>query len=88
MLFNGFYWLASRCSDNYPIHANFSVHNVRNVSDVDYGVSSDNMCSSGVDGVYADKTKDICAVRPIVTLKSDSIDISTNYSVEGKWKLK
>ena len=28
------------------------------------------------------------AVRPIVTLKSDIIDVSTNYSTEGKWKLK
>ena len=29
-----------------------------------------------------------CAVRPVVTLKSNVIDINTDYDTEKEWKLK
>ena len=44
--------------------------------------------SYGYDSYMSDSTGSSFAVRPVVTLKSDVIDVSTNYSTEGEWKLK
>ena len=82
MLFNGDYWLASRCNNPSSGFANFSVRSVNGdrtrPNDLCYGHSS---------GLSVNEYS-YYAVRPVVTLKSDIIDVSTNYSTEGKWKLK
>jgi hypothetical protein len=82
MLFNGNYWLASRCIVTSYNQAYFDVRSVDG-DDTDayylcYGYSSN----------FNEIARSSCAVRPVVTLKSDIIDVSTNYSTEGKWKLK
>ena len=81
MLFNGNYWLASRCFYIYSSYAGFNVRRV----DGDYA-NSGSLC--GGHSSYMSEFASTCAVRPVVTLKSDIIDVSTNYSTEGEWKLK
>ena len=82
MLFNGNYWLASRCIDNYSSSAYFHVRGV-------YGdnAHAGNLCIGGSSYLNG-YTNSYFAVRPVVTLKSDIIDVSTNYSTEREWKLK
>ena len=82
MLFNGNYWLASRCVYAGPSNAYFSVRYV-------YGdnTNKNNLCN-GDSSRLNEFACSLYAVRPVVTLKSDIIDVSTNYSTEGKWKLK
>ena len=82
MLFNGSYWLASRCIHPSSDRAYF---NVRRVNGDDASASC--LCDGRSDGLIGDTISNY-AVRPVVTLKSDIIDVSTNYSTEGKWKLK
>ena len=82
MLFNGNYWLASRCIYNGLSDADFSVCDVYGDNTNTYG-----LCS-GYSSYLYENTCSFCAVRPVVTLKSDIIDVSTNYSTEGEWKLK
>lgn len=82
MLFNGNYWLASRCVDADSSYARFHVRDVYG----DYAYT-DSLCGSDRSHFYGG-TNDYLAVRPVVTLKSDIIDVSTNYSTEGEWKLK
>lgn len=82
MLFNGNYWLASRCIDPYSSYAYFFVRNVYR----DYA-SKSYLCLGYSSYLYESTYSDY-AVRPVVTLKSDIIDVSTNYSTEGEWKLK
>ena len=77
------YWLASRC-----VHANSSgaAFHVRFVNSSD--VNTNTLCigySSGL-GEY---TISIYAVRPLVSLKSEVIDIDAGYNeATGGWKLK
>ena len=82
MLFNGNYWLASRCVNTISNNAGFFVRRV-------YGDGTDalTLCYGVSYGFYVDAYSDV-AVRPVVTLKSDIIDVNTNYSTEGEWKLK
>ncbi len=82
MLFNGNYWLASRCVNTISNNAGFLVRRV-------YGDGTDalTLCYGVSYGFYVDAYSDV-AVRPVVTLKSDIIDVNTNYSTEGEWKLK
>ena len=82
MLFNGNYWLASRCVNTISNNAGFLVRRV-------YGDGTDalTLCYGVSYGLYVDAYSDV-AVRPVVTLKSDIIDVNTNYSTEGEWKLK
>ena len=82
MLFNGNYWLASRCINANSSDAYFNVRFVyrddTNANYVSYGNSS----------YLLEFSFSAYAVRPVVTLKSDIIDVSTNYSTDGEWKLK
>ena len=82
MLFNGNYWLASRCIDTSFSNAHFNVRIVGGAY-----ASTNSLCYGNSSRLYeyADSSY---AVRPVVTLKSDIIDVSTNYSTEGEWKLK
>ena len=82
MLFNGNYWLASRCiftnsSDSY--------FRVRSVGGSDANASS--LCIGHSSGLN-ENTDSNCAVRPIIILKSNVIDTNTNYETEGHWNLK
>lgn len=82
MLFNGNYWLASRCIYTGSDYADFDVRYV-------YGDSTGayDLCSGNSSSLVGNTNGDF-AVRPVVTLKSDIIDVSTSYSTEGEWKLK
>ena len=84
MLFNGNYLLASRCINPDSGVADFLV---RLVCGDDSGAGASFLCSGNSSGLY-ESTSSSYAVRPVVTLKSDIIDVSTNYSTEGEWKLK
>ena len=82
MLFNGIYWLASRCIASYSSGGRFHVRLV-NDGDADadylcYGYSSD----------LNEGANSHSAVRPIVILKSNVIDTNTNYETEEHWNLK
>ena len=82
MLFNGNYWLASRCFSTYSSYSNFYVRNVYVSSTLAhslcYGDSSD----------LHEYARSLFAVRPIVILKSNVIDTNTNYETEEHWNLK
>jgi len=82
ILINSNYWLASRCIHTYSSFAYFSVRYVNGVT-----ADTNGLCNGKSSGLieYASSRS---AVRPVVTLKSDIIDVSTNYSTEGEWKLK
>ena len=82
MLFNGNYWLASRCNISDSSSAHFGVRNVNGDK-----ASAESLCNT-LSSYFGERTYSEYAVRPVVTLKSDIIDVSTNYSTEGKWKLK
>ena len=82
MLFNGNYWLASRCINTGSSFASFNGRRVYGDHTGPYGLCYGE--SSSLD----EHTDTPNAVRPVVTLKSDIIDVSTNYSTEGEWKLK
>lgn len=86
LLFNGNYWLASRClnnSNDTNIHTNY--FNVRVVTNK--GLDACNLCYGTNSNLY-ENTYYIYAIRPIVTLKYDVIDTNTNYEKEGHWNLK
>lgn len=82
MLFSEYYWIASRCIHTFSDYVDFSVHRVDNNYPDAYILCRGNS-SNFYEWIYSDY-----AVRPVVTIKSDIIDISTNYSTEGEWKLK
>ena len=83
MLFNGIYWLASRCINPYSGRgSNFRVRYVRGSS------TSANALCDGVRSRLAESTVSDYAVRPIVILKSNVIDTNTNYETEKHWNLK
>ena len=82
MLFNGNYWLASRCIYSYSSNSYFSV---REVGD---SVASGSNLFYGASSTLSELTNSGFAVRPIVILKSNVIDTNTNYETEGHWNLK
>ena len=82
MLFNENYWLASRCIKTGSSGANFIVRCVYRDN-----TNRCNLCDCGSSGLSENSSSSL-AVRPVVTLKSDIIDVSTNYSTEREWKLK
>ncbi len=82
ILFNGNYWLASRCVNTDSSSANFCVRLVCS------GRMGTSYLCSGYSFRLGEYAGFYSAVRPVVTLKSDIIDVSTNYSTEGEWKLK
>ena len=82
MLFNGIYWLASRCIDTNSSNSYF---NVRLVDDSDS--YADYLCYGNRSDLN-EGANSHCAVRPIVILKSNVIDTNTNYETEEHWNLK
>ena len=84
MLFPGnYYWLASRCVHASSSSANFHVRGV-NSSDVD-----GNRLCIGVSPLLHEYTISNCAVRPLVSLKSEVINIDAGYNkTNGGWELK
>ena len=84
MLFTGNnYWLASRCVNPSSSRANFRVRGVYG-SDV-YG----NYLCGGISSDLNEIPYSIFAVRPLVSLKSEVIDIDAGYNeATGGWKLK
>lgn len=83
MLFNEPYWLASRCISYGSKEAGFYACHVGYGGRTNYAC----LCIGNTSNVLENTWYDF-AVRPVVTLKSDIIDVSTNYSTEGEWKLK
>ena len=83
MLFNEPYWLASRCISCGSKEAGFYACHVGYGGRTNYAC----LCIGNTSNVLENTWYDF-AVRPVVTLKSDIIDVSTNYSTEGEWKLK
>ena len=82
MLFDENYWLSSRC-----LYANSTVGNFY-VYMINYGdVDARRVCYSN-SSEWGNHEQDIYTVRPVVTLKSDVIDINTDYNAEREWKLK
>ena len=83
--FNGRYWLASRGINNYSDS---------NGNDVDVltvgsnGTGGYALCYGGTSNLGEGTASTNYAVRPIVILKSNVIDTSTNYETEGHWNLK
>ena len=84
MLFTGnYYWLASRCVYPYSSYARFYV---RFVDGTD--VNSNFLCN-GYSSTLFEFPFSNCAVRPLVSLKSEVIDIDAGYNeATGGWKLK
>ena len=81
MLFTGnIYWLASCC---VVTNSDFVSFRVRNVTGSD--VRSNILCS-GYNPSLSEYPRDDSAVRPLVTIKSEVIDIDAGYN--GVWKLK
>ena len=82
MLFNGNYWLASRCIDAYSGSSGFDVRYVFGSN-----ASATYFCG-GFSSNLSQYPLSPCAVRPIVILKSNVIDTNTNYETEEHWNLK
>ena len=84
MLFTGNnYWLASRCVYGNSSAANF---NVRGVSSS--RVDANYLCY-GNSLFLLEDANSLCAVRPLVSLKSEVLDIDAGYNeATGGWKLK
>lgn len=85
ILFNGKYWLASRCINT---GTNFTEYRVCYV--VGDNAISNALCSDNDDfgSCLAQHSYTFFAVRPVVTLKSNVIDISTPYDESTGWSLK
>ena len=78
------YWLASRCVS--PVYSNEARFEVRGVSSS--GVNSYSMCNANSSYMLG-STRSFGAVRPLVSLKSEVIDIDAGYNeATGGWKLK
>ena len=84
MLFTGNnYWLASRCVVTYSSYAYFYVRYVDSSA-----VSAYNLCA-GYSSHLSGGTASSFAVRPLVSLKSEVLDIDAGYNeATGGWKLK
>ena len=83
MLFTGNnYWLASYCVNTYSSIAAFNVRIVSTSS-----VSAFRLCD-GASSHLTERARSIYAVRPLVSLKSEVIDIDAGYDETTGWKLK
>ena len=82
MLFNGNYWVASRCITTNSSGSYFLVRYVYASSANAYG-----LCN-GFSSYLVEYADGNYAVRPIVILKSNVIDTNTNYETEEHWNLK
>ena len=84
MLFTGnYYCLASRCVDPNSSDAGFYVRAVNSSDVLKY-----NLCI-GISSYLSENPVSACAVRPLVSLKSEVIDIDAGYNeANGGWKLK
>ena len=84
MLFTGNnYWLASRCVNTDSDYVGFLMRYVKSSS-----VSGNRLCYSLNSNLYLHTLSDY-AVRPLVSLKSEVIDIDAGYNeATGGWKLK
>ena len=82
MLFNGNYWLASRCV--YAASGNSRFY----VRSVDGSRANANYFCEAYSSRLNELTSSNYAVRPIVILKSNVIDTNTNYETEEHWNLK
>ena len=82
MLFNGNYWLASRCIKTNSSSSYFRVRYVAGSNTDAY-----NLCF-GRSSALSESALGSFAVRPIVILKSNVIDTNTNYETEEHWNLK
>ena len=77
------YWLASRCVHSYSISADFNVRIVNSS-----GVDAYFLCYGNSSDLNENPNRDY-AVRPLVSLKSEVIDIDAGYNeATGGWKLK
>ena len=77
------YWLASRCVDPASSDAGFNVRLVYSS-----GVGAGSLCG-GFSSILRGYASSFCAVRPLVSLKSEVIDIDAGYNeATGGWKLK
>ena len=83
MLFNGKYWLASRYIKPDTSYASFSVRSVG-----DAVTTGGILCNSSSGSGFGQFEESNNAVRPVVSIKTNVIDISTDYKAEGEWKLK
>ncbi len=86
MLFNGAnYWVSTRCFSSEPDAGYYHVRYV-----YEERVSSFIMVEAYAGSITspAMSIEVSVGVRPVVSLKSDVIDINTDYSTEGEWKLK
>ena len=76
------YWLASRCVDTASSSAYFFVRNVYGS-----GVHVNNLCY-GYNSFLEGNPYRLYAVRPLVSLKSEVIDIDAGYDETTGWELK
>ena len=85
MLFNGNYWLASRCFGTIYSDSGFSVSYVNGVS----ASGGDRLCY-GDSSKLNENTLSRYSVRPVINLKSDIIDVETSSEYNGfkMWNLK
>lgn len=83
MLFNEMYWLSSR---SMYTGENFIYYNVIVVNKE--SINRNAMCNASAYNLYENLNSVNYSVRPIVTLESNIIDLSTDYELTGEWKLK
>ena len=85
MIFNGNYWLASRCFGTIYSDSGFSVSYVNGVS----ASGGDRLCY-GDSSKLNENTLSCYSVRPVINLKSDIIDVETSSEYNGfkMWNLK
>ena len=83
MLFNETYWLSSR---SIYTGENFIYYNVLVINKE--SINRNAMCNASAYNLYENLNSVNYAVRPIVTLESNIIDLSTDYELTGEWKLK
>lgn len=85
MLFidNNDYWLSSRCVNTAYTFASFYVRSIKASRDI----TANRLCH-GVESTLGETQSRDCSIRPIVSIKSNVINMNINYDLEGKWKLK
>lgn len=82
ILCNGKYWLASRCISSDSRASSFNVFRAYK-----YGVYSHELCS-GDDSLLSESSFTDYAVRPIVTIEANVINIHEGYNEQTGWNLK
>ena len=82
ILFNGNYWLSSRAITTNVNDSDFIIYSVISA----LGILAGRSCNGYDSGMYEYTYPS--AIRPVVTIESNVIDISTDYETEGHWNLK